>query len=372
MEIFVLRQKFAVTLSLGLLLCCSSVCSSALAQSWGQFKQAALTATEQKNLLQAEKFWQSALQLATEYGPRDPRFGASVSGLAAVYREQKRFSEAEALYKQVVCDIGSFRPGSPETNACAAEYVTFLNQQQRPAEAKALAALLPAETKRTVQDSTATAAQSPSVPTEDKAGSTLSGTVATQVLRTPVAEDSKWTAFTNSGKSFLKQKNYQSAEVAFKKALDQLETIPAGDMRVNQTFSNLTDLYLAWNRIADADMAHHGSLAWIRKFRGPMSQEHVAALLRHGKLLRSLNRKPEAIAEEGRAEKIQFAISGRPDQDANAFSSITSLTGTSGGSILGAMNMSAPSGGGGGDASSIAGGGGGYGASVGASAGRSG
>ncbi|MBY0548613.1 MAG: tetratricopeptide repeat protein [Candidatus Obscuribacterales bacterium] len=343
----------------------SAGCGSAvLAQSWGQFKHAALTAVEQNNLPQAEKFWQSALQAASEYGPRDPRFCASVSGLAAVYRNLEKYSEAEALYKKVIDDVNTFQPVSDESKTCAIDYVSFLKQRQRPAEAIALAARLPVGT---VFDSgEGKQESSPSI-----SPAAFSAVVSASGPKLPEAkEGSKWTEFTEAGKQYLMQKNYQSAEKAFKQALDQVATLPANDVRVNQSFSNLSDLYLAWKKIPEADAAHHGSLAWIRKFRGPQSHDHVAALVRHGKLLRALNRKADAIAEEGKAEKIQFAITGRPDPDGNAFSSITTIDAS--GSILSSFSMNSPSGGGGGSSGGLDGGGGGYGASVGASVGRGG
>lgn len=366
MKIVGIEQLFPA-MWLSALLGCLGCGSAVFAQSWGQFKYAAVTAVEQNNLPQAEKFWQSALQTSLEYGPRDPRFCASISGLAAVYRSRQKYSEAEALYKRVIDDVNTFQPVSDESKTCAIDYVSFLNQQQRPAEASALAARLPVGT---ASDSGAGKQE----PAPSSSSAAFSAVVSASAPKLPVEKEySKWTEFTEAGKQYLKQKNYQSAEKAFKQALDQLATLPANDVRVNQSFSNLSDLYLTWKKIPEADAAHHGSLAWIRKFRGPVSHDYVAALVRHGKLLRELNRKADAIAEEGKAEKIQFAITGRPDSDANAFSSITTINSPGhGGSILSSFSMNSPSGGGGGSGGGLDGGGGGYGASFGASAGGGG
>lgn len=334
--------KASAALSLVMLVSCSMAPAS-LAQSWGQFKQAGQTSLEQGNLTEAEKHWTAALGLAEEHGNRDPRFCASIRGLALVYRSKSKFSEAMALYKRVIPNPAGFTPGNEELNNCARDYAILLREQNQIADADALTAAL----------------GSAAAPATAVAPASAVNTAATEPTSSPIpkpaaADPNKWAEFMSAGKLQARQKSYVAAEQSFRKALTQLTAFAPSDPRMNQTFTTLTDLYESQGKFAEADMSHHATLQWLKKVRGSMNTDYVDALMKHGRLLRRLNRKTEALAEEGKAEKLHYAVTGGPNQDQDAFQSITSIAGT--GSIISGVGGFSAGGGGG-----STGGGGGFG-----------
>ncbi len=308
-----------------------------LAQSWGQFKQAATSAVEAGNMSEAEKFWTSALELSADNGSRDPRFCSSVQGLASVYRSREKFAEAEALYKKVVPAPATFAPGCDELNSCATDYADFLKQQKRKDEADLIVARLASVA------TPARSANSPAPVLQPVARGPASGAVESASSK-PSGDANKWAEYTSLGRLQFRQKNFSAAEQSFNTALSQISVFPQSDPRLNQTFVNLTDTFESEGKIAEADLAHHGTLRWIKKYRGNLNTDYIAALVRHGKLLRRLNRKTEAMAEEGKAEKLQYAIAGGPNEG-DPFQAITSI-GESG-SIIGGMSFATGSGAGG-------------------------
>lgn len=342
-SVAVTRSSHLVALMLGLCFA-SSWNAPALAQSWGQFKQEALAAVDQGNLVEAERYWASALELCIDKGNRDPRFCASVRGLAGVYRNRGKTSEAAALYKRVIPDPATFSPGCDELNECATAYAAFLKEQNDSTAANVLeqrlngTATSPSSAASTPASSGAQpvtgGAGTPAVPSATTVNAGAGAASSPKQIQDKIQSDlSAWTQNSAAGKLQLRQKKYALAEQSFRKCLASLASMQAADPRILQTFSGLTDALQAQGRIAEADQVHHASLQWIKRYRGAINQDYMTALTRHGKLLRLLNRREQAMAEENRAEKIQYAIANAT-RDADAFAPIVSQMDVSSASSL--------------------------------------
>src|SRR5437879_12940744 len=63
---------------------------------------------------EAEKFYADALSQATNFGDRDDRVAASLSGLATAYRAEGKYSQSEKLYQRAMelreTDVGRAHP----------------------------------------------------------------------------------------------------------------------------------------------------------------------------------------------------------------------------------------------------------------------
>lgn len=277
----------------------------ALCQSWGQYKQAATTAAAEGNMVDAARFWQSALDLSKDNGPRDPRFCGSVRGLASVFRAEKKFAQAEELYKKVIPDVKAFVPANEELRACGSDYASFLKEQNREAEAEIL--------------------------TKASGGGKVVETLpATTAKSTTESVDSKWNELMSAGKRNLREQDFTSAETAFRSA-SQIGFSPS-DPRINQTYLSLVELYEAQGKIQDAETANQNSLTWILKYRGNGGVDYADALTRHARFLRRLGRAAEATAVDASAKRIRTAIAQKSSLATNfssvqrdAFKPITSM-----------------------------------------------
>ena len=99
----------------------------------------------------------------------------------------------------------------------------------------------------------------------------------------------------------------------FKDALEACEKQGALNKFRIESLDKLINLYSIQNKYVLAEPYFKQSLVLISKSRGSGSKEYAHALMRHGQLLRKLNRKDEAMDEEEKAENILAKFISSPD-----------------------------------------------------------
>jgi len=78
---------------------------------------------------------------------------------------------------------------------------------------------------------------------------------------------------------------------------------------LGDTLNKLIQLYFAQDKFALAEPFYQRSVTVTRLGSGANSKEYALALTGHGQVLRKLNRRAEAIAEEGKADRIMASLS---------------------------------------------------------------
>lgn len=278
-------------------------CSAAQAQSWGQLKSAACEAEASNKLDDAVSYWKKALEASSPEVPA--RYVQSLGGLAQCYVRQNKNAEAEELYKKIL-SMSKEGALTDEQKEALSQYVSFLKKEKRESEAASI------ESKFALSQ----AAPQSSERAKVSAGSE-------DAKKDASAEELKnWQAlFVNASKEHS-AKNYAQAEKLYQEALTITEKLPAALKPQSETLSRLISLYYAEDKMAQAEPYYVKSMALTRKSSGAESEEYANALRNHGALLRRLNRKNEAMAEEAKADAIMQKI--------KSASSAGSSTGTSG------------------------------------------
>lgn len=253
-------------------------CSPALAQSWGQFKQLGAEALDKQNGPEAARYWGRAYELVEGESPKGSRYYQSIVGLARSLTLEGKKSEAEPLFKQVLAarEAGDT---SEEIDAGLREYESFLRADNRCETADAVAS---------------------------KISSTFAPAVAGQAQ--PVDVYSEWRQLIQSGQREFVAKNFSKAEADWTHALRLAKQKSGTNEMVFESLNSLTRLYLSCRRYADAELCLKRSVDIIGKTRGHASIEYLDGLMSHAQVLRRLNRKKEAMAQESRAEEVASSL----------------------------------------------------------------
>lgn len=258
-----------------------------LAQSWGQLKEAAVDASSKKDFAGAEQYWKKSLEVS---GGSGPRYVQSVAGLAKLYAESNKPEQAHELYKKIE-SVASASNLSDDERSALTDYAQFLKQKgsaDQSAELEKKFSL--AELKK-----------------DESSSSPLPAAVSSPSGADPKAaaqkDSSTWSAGFKSASEAFSQKNYAQAEKLLKEILPLAEKYSSSTMAVS-TLSLLEDISSAQGKTADGESYAMRKVAAVRAAKGPMTKEFAQALMAHAGWLRKLNRKSEAIAEEGKAESI--------------------------------------------------------------------
>lgn len=307
-----------------IILTCSSVLllqAQASAQSFGQLKSAAMEAQSAKRYDEADRFWQKAMDSCQDKS--GPRYIQSMGGLAKSLTEQGKTAEAETLYKAV---LESSKPESSteDLRAVLKDYATLLRQLKRTDDASKL------ENDYTLANDAASKAKEPSQ--EELAAAAKK---EAQEKRTKMLQEAQQNLA--DGNRELNGKQLTLAEQSGQKALKLAEeageasyTIPALKL--------LTLVYDAENKTAQAEAVAKRCAEMNKSKYGTVSRQYADALNSHAEILRKLNRKTEAIAEEGRVDDIKSklnASSSGSAQGGNAagVDNSAAIAGTRGGSL---------------------------------------
>jgi len=70
--------------------------------NWTNYKMQAIKATQNRNLVEAERMWNDALKEAEKFGEKDGRYVMSVDCLANALFHNEKFDKAEPLYKKAL------------------------------------------------------------------------------------------------------------------------------------------------------------------------------------------------------------------------------------------------------------------------------
>ncbi len=262
----------------------------AYAQSWGQLKSAAIDAQNQKKYSEASDFWNQALSSCED--KTGARYIQSLDGLARCYADQDKFENAESQYKIILAII---KPEnlSDDSKTAMISYAALLRKMKREADAIEL------ETKFSLAEKPA-----PIVTTKQE---------PVQAFANPKAEQAKllsnWNALIAASTKELGAKHYPQAEQNLKQALELSSKI--GDTTASDTLNRLVLLYYAQDKFQLAEPRYLRSLQITAKMSGTESKAYANALNGHGQLLRKLNRKTEAMAEEAKADAILARVNSK-------------------------------------------------------------
>jgi tetratricopeptide (TPR) repeat protein len=250
------------------------------AQSWGQLKSQALEAQQAKKYPEAVEGWNKALSACEN--KTGPRYVQSLAGLAQTYADQEKYSDADECYKKII-EIANAGSPSDECKAALLDYTAMLRKQKKDGEAQEL------ETKYALQ------AKQPE-PEKPKYVDTKAELKAQREK-----ELKAWQELMASAEKEQAQKHYPQTEQMLKQAI-----AAAGkqDRLCQDSVTKLIDVYSAQNKLNLAEPLYAQLLGHMARTSGGGSKDYAHVLMAHGLLLRKMNRKPEAIAEEGKAERI--------------------------------------------------------------------
>jgi len=265
--------------------------TAAGAQSWGQLKSLASEAEAAKKYTEAADYWQKALASCESAG--GPRYIQSAAGLAQTYVEQDKQAEAEELYKKILAVL---KPdsASDEGKDALRDYAALMKKLNRPGEASEL------ETKF--------ALLAPKVePPPSAEKQAYEQRLAAKAAKEKELAD--WQTLIKSANADQAQKHYPEAEQELKKALEIADKQGQNYKLLGDTLNKLIQLYFAQDKFALAEPFYQRSVTVTRLGSGANSKEYALALTGHGQVLRKLNRRAEAIAEEGKADRIMASLS---------------------------------------------------------------
>lgn len=272
------------------------ICQPGYCQSWGQLKGQAIEAQSARNYAEAAGFWKKALDACEN--TTGPRYVQSIAGLARSYADLEKNKEAEDCYKEIL-ELSGSPPVSDDLKTALIDYAAFLRKLKKEAEASEI------ETKFSLVPTTPAKAE----------------TVEKPAYRPPApdAKIEKANALKNfqtliaGGAKEAARKNYLQAEQLFKQSLQSAEK--QNDLKLKaEALNKLISLCFSENKPALAEPYYLQSLSVTRAENGNNSREYAHALLDYGQFLRKLNRKPEALAQEAKAEQIlaKLTESGPP------------------------------------------------------------
>lgn len=301
---------------LALAVLCNFYGLPAQAQSWGQLKEAAGDAQSKRDFAAAEGYWRKALAAA---GSAGPSYIQSLAGLARTFADADKASDAEATYKKIL-ELSASDSGSDDIKNALQDYSAFLKKQKRESEAAEI------ESKFSLTKKAEPAAAIPLVKADPGADQ-----------KAAFAKDSEtWNTLYKNGSEELNQKNYAKAEKSLKDALAIAEKYNNASMS-QMVLVKLEAAALAQNKNAEGEDYSLRLVAAIRQLKGPTSADFAQALMNHGSWLRKLNRKPEAINEERKAEAINLKYNQREELGGAGNSTAAyqgvDVSGTKGGSV---------------------------------------
>lgn len=323
------NESLAVLISGALL--CSALARPAAAQSWAQFKEAATQAQSEKRFPEAEDFWQKAVTASEGVGVRQVQ---ALAGLARCFGTQDKATEAGDTYKKL---LGLVAPGdrlSDDARSALVEYSCFLKKHNREAEASEL------ETKYgfSAKDAPVDQATASPVAPAPSASVTSSSTAKTPPAVSPsVQAYEKWYALYKTGAEQQRQKQIAVAEKSFREALGYAEKQKENPACAIQTLTALVVVCSAQGKTSDCEIFAGKKVAAVKQTAGGASVDFAQALADHATWLRKLNRKPEAMAEEAKAEEIMAKNATVPPGGSGgrgtAAPGAVDVSGTKGGSI---------------------------------------
>lgn len=281
-------------LSVALLASTVFLTQQAFAQSWGQLKDAAVDASAKKDFAGAEQNWKKSLEVS---GASGPRYVQSLSGLAKLYVESEKGEQALELYKKIE-SAANASSLSDDERAALSDYAQLLKQKGSAEQASELEKRFSLQAK----------VSSPAAATSPAASSTISAVAADQKANVDKDQES-WTNLYKSAADAATQKNYGQAEKQLKEALAIADKYGDSSPMTSSTLAKLEDICAAQGKNAEGESYSMRKLAAVRTRKGPMTKEFAQALMAHAGWLRKLNRKAEAISEEGKAESILAHIS---------------------------------------------------------------
>ncbi len=296
---------------------------SCFAQSWGQFKEAAVQAQSERKYGEAEDFWQKAVNASEGVGARHIQ---SLAGLARCYAAQENTAATDATYKKVLSLVSPGDKLGDDARIALTEYCGFLRNQNRESEATDLEKKFDFSSK---SDNGAIAESAPAPPA-------IIPVRKPAPMAKPVGVDDseKWQTLFKAGIDQQNQKHMAAAEKTFKDALVFAEKQNQNPAFLSQTLARLIGVCSAQGKVADCELYSRQYLGVVRQISGPISVEFAEALGSHAKWLRRLDKKAEAMAEEAKGE----AIMAKAQPAANGSGGYVSpaavdVSGTKGGSI---------------------------------------
>jgi len=106
---------------------------------WDMYTKSGKQFMRLRNWPEAERMFAAALQVAEEFGPRDPRLGVALNNAAHVNQARRRYAKAEALYRRAL-DIALKAHGQdhPDTAVNLANLAGLYHAQDLQSQAEAL------------------------------------------------------------------------------------------------------------------------------------------------------------------------------------------------------------------------------------------
>lgn len=298
-----------------------NIAQPAYAQSWGQLKDAAAEAQGKKDFATAESLWKKSLELAGATGPRNE---LSQAGLAKLYMENGKAADAETIYEKLGA---SFSAGSltDDQRNILADYSQLLKQKgstEKIAELEKKFGGLDKKVESTAAGATGSASlAADSAPQEG----------SKQAFQRDYAI---WTSKYKNACDLLAQKNYAQADKILRECLPFTEKYSNAAAMTSNTLARLEEICLAQGKNADGEAFSLQKVGAVRQANGLYSREFARSLMDHANWLRKLNRRPEAMAEERKAEAIMAKISPQNAVGESSQSQATiDASGTRGGSI---------------------------------------
>lgn len=288
----------------------------AFAQSWGQYKEAAVQAQGASRLVEAEEFWRRALEASGAVGPRHVQ---SLAGLAKSLAGQGKNAEADETYKKFLSNLNPDAQLNEECSNGVKDYCNFLKGVGREAEAKEL------ETRFSNAFVAVPAAPKVVPPVAQK---------TTPVA--PAPEPDKWTPLFQASRQQESQKNWDAAEKLLRQCLPLAQAQKSNPASLVQTLAHLVTVCGARGKTTDCEEFSGQYVAAVRQVYGADSKEFAESLAAHAQWLRKLNRKSEAMGIESKAEAIlaRNAANSLPaGGSAVATPGAVDTSGTKGGSI---------------------------------------
>jgi tetratricopeptide (TPR) repeat protein len=106
---------------------------------WDMYTKSGKSFFRLRNYAEATRMFTAALQVAEEFGPKDPRLGVTLNNLAHAHQMARRYAEAEVLYQRAI-EIAAREHGNehPDAAVCLANLAGCYQAQQRYVEAEPL------------------------------------------------------------------------------------------------------------------------------------------------------------------------------------------------------------------------------------------
>jgi tetratricopeptide (TPR) repeat protein len=106
---------------------------------WDMYTKSGKAFFRLRNYAEATRMFAAALQVAEEFGPKDPRLGVTLNNLAHAHQVARRYDEAEVLYRRAI-EIAAEEHGHehPDAAVCLANLAGCYQAQRRYVEAEPL------------------------------------------------------------------------------------------------------------------------------------------------------------------------------------------------------------------------------------------